>query len=217
MILLTVQKDMKNHPFLIEKSSHTPNVVLTTPAQLLCPESDFFLSKYKNTEKPSFFQFFFSLTFLLLTRRLKFQTPCRQLLAKSGTFSLKVRKPVKNHCFSKQNCSKDSSGNAECSNDNPCQIASPRVQFFSLKVQNYQNIIIFSIFFSLTNFLLTRRLEFRKSAVKFWQSPELFRSKYEFHSEIIVFSRKRLKRLLWTRRMHLWQPLPNCFAQSPIL
>ena len=58
MILLTVQKDMKNHPFLIEKSSHTLNVVLATPAQLLCPETDFFLSKYKNTEKPSFFQFF---------------------------------------------------------------------------------------------------------------------------------------------------------------
>ena len=137
-------------------------------------------------------------------------------MANSGFFSLKVRKSFKNHRFSNEKCSKDSSGHAKCSFDNPCQIALPRVQFFSLKVQNYQNIIIFSNF-SLSQFFSWHvDWSFGDPAVLFWQSPELFRSKYEIHSKIIVFSKKMLKRFLWTRRMHLWQPLPNCFARSLI-
>ena len=113
----------------------TPNAALTTHVKLFHAKSVLLTQSTKLLRNHHFFNFF-SLNFLR-TRRLKFQTPCRQFYAESGTFSLKVRKSVKNHRFSKQNRSKDSSGNADCSYDNPCRIVLPKIQLFSVKVQNY--------------------------------------------------------------------------------
>ena len=41
---------------------------------------------------------------------------------------LKVEKDIKNHPFVNEKCSQFSSGHAECSFDNPCRIALPRVE-----------------------------------------------------------------------------------------
>ena len=78
----------------------TPNATLTTPAKLFRPKS-ILLTQSKEVLRNHHFFIFFSQNFLR-TRRLTFRTPCRQCLAKSWTFSLKVRKSVRNHRFFKK-------------------------------------------------------------------------------------------------------------------
>ena len=51
---------------------------------------------------------------------------------------LKVEKDMKNHPFFNEKASQYSSGHAECSFDNPCRIALPRVEKILPEVQTFK-------------------------------------------------------------------------------
>ena len=50
----------------------------------------------------------------------------------------------------------------------------------------------------------------------FGKVRNFFAQSTKFIQKSSVFQQKMLKRFLWTRRIYLWQPMPNCFAPSPI-